>query len=362
MIDQIRIQNFKCIQDATLDLCPLTVLIGPNDSGKTSLLESIRLLEKFVTQEELPREQIERQVYRLQSKRVLRWRIVGSARSQPLTVNLSMPASGGQGFIEWNIADHENDSSLGIDRQLELAACRELTARYWESSGIYKFEPPKLRWPHAPDDTELSKTGDNLAAVLDAMMTGDDREGFLALEATLRRECPTLRGISLRVGRAFRSLGDDEMPERIAQKSIEFLLAGEGKVRVPASDVSDGVMLLTAYLALAYSNTPDLILLEEPENGLHPSRLQMIMTLLRKITTGEIGNRPRQILLTTHSPLLLNFCRKEEVRIVRRNAEGDTTIAKMEQAPNIDKLLHEFAIGELWYLLGEEGILKGERP
>ena len=37
-------------------------------------------------------------------------------------------------------------------------------------------------------------------------------------------------------------------------------------------------------------------------------------------------------------------------------------IAKMEQAPNIDKLLHEFAIGELWYLLGEEGILKGERP
>ena len=44
---------------------------------------------------------------------------------------------------------------------------------------------------------------------------------------------------------------------------------------------------MTAYLALAYGNTPDLVLIEEPENGLHPGCLQMVVDILRKMSTGE---------------------------------------------------------------------------
>ncbi|MCB5261205.1 MAG: ATP-binding protein, partial [Candidatus Cloacimonetes bacterium] len=44
MIQSIRIANFKSFQDATLPLASLTMLIGPNASGKSNALEAIRLL------------------------------------------------------------------------------------------------------------------------------------------------------------------------------------------------------------------------------------------------------------------------------------------------------------------------------
>src|SRR5262249_31173427 len=143
----------------------------------------------------------------------------------------------------------------------------------------------------------------------------------------------------------------------------EFALAGTAKppITIPSTLASDGAMLVTAFLALAYGNTPQILLIEEPENGLHPSRLKMIIDLLRKMTTGEVGNRPRQLVVTTHSPLLLNFTNPDEVRILRRHPERGTQVTPMTQVPGIGSLLEEFATGELWYMLGEEGLLK-EQP
>src|SRR5437016_2179706 len=44
MIDEIQLENFKCLKDVTVELAPFTVLIGPNDSGKSSFLDAIRIL------------------------------------------------------------------------------------------------------------------------------------------------------------------------------------------------------------------------------------------------------------------------------------------------------------------------------
>ena len=41
MITRFRVQNYKALRDVTLDLTPMHVLIGPNDSGKTSVLEAL---------------------------------------------------------------------------------------------------------------------------------------------------------------------------------------------------------------------------------------------------------------------------------------------------------------------------------
>ena len=119
-------------------------------------------------------------------------------------------------------------------------------------------------------------------------------------------------------------------------------------------------MLLTAFLTLAYGKTPGLLLLEAPENGLHPFLLKLVIDLLRKISTGEVGNRKRQVIVTTHSPLLLNYAKPEEVRIFLRDQERGTQVRSLTDAPDIDKLLKEFAVGELWYLLGEEKLLEGK--
>lgn len=145
-------------------------------------------------------------------------------------------------------------------------------------------------------------------------------------------------------------------------KTIEYVLAGPSKrpITIPCENASDGALLVTAYLALAYSDAPGTLLIEEPENGLHPSLLRLVFETLHKISTGEYGLGPRQVIIATQSPLLLNYATKEEVRIVRRDLEKGTSVTPLADVPDIDRLLKKFAIGELWYHFGEDGLLDEE--
>jgi hypothetical protein len=54
--------------------------------------------------------------------------------------------------------------------------------------------------------------------------------------------------------------------------------------------------------------------------------------------------------------------RPEEVRIVRRDPICGTKVVPMTDVPNLHELLHEFGVGELWYLLTEEGLVQGQHP
>ena len=388
MINQIQIQNFKCLRDVTVDLEPLTVLIGPNNSGKTSLLEAISLLgqttiERILGPDSLFAGGIDPSLaWRRQKNLPISWQVQGyveeSVDSESFVYKLNIKhiqASQNKDFAEFLSfkRSHSTDvvfDNRGIDGRSFLGTylyetrhqqqSREFAAAAsMRSSAIYKFDPAAARTPSPPTGGLLNARGDNLAAVLDALVTGPERASFDALEKTLTKTFPDLSGISLPSSNSTVRDPAGQKAERLV-KSIDFVLAGKERPRltIPASRVSDGVMLLTAYLALAYSETPEIILLEEPENGLHPSRLKMVIELLRKMTSGEIGNRKRQIILTTHSPLLLNYCEKEEVRIVRRGADDGSQVTPLSAVPGIDKLLNEFAIGELWNLLGEEGLLK----
>jgi predicted ATPase len=199
----------------------------------------------------------------------------------------------------------------------------------------------------------LSPSGNNLAAVLDALMTGPDRAAVTAMEAALHSAIPTLRGVST-------PSAPDGQP---GEKTIAFVLANDARppVTIPCELASDGAMLLTAFLTLAYSDTPDVLLIEEPENGLHPSMLASVLALLRDMSTGKVGNRPRQIILTSHSPLLLNYATPEEIRIVRRDDKG-THVTPMTSVDVIADLMKEFGLGELWYLVGEQGLVEGKKP
>jgi predicted ATP-dependent endonuclease of OLD family len=76
------------------------------------------------------------------------------------------------------------------------------------------------------------------------------------------------------------------------------------------------------------------------------------------MSRGEVGNRKRQIVLTTHNPLLLNYASPEEVRVFVRHPDQGTKVIPMTEALDIDRLLKEFALGELWYLLGEEKLFQ----
>jgi predicted ATPase len=116
---------------------------------------------------------------------------------------------------------------------------------------------------------------------------------------------------------------------------------------------------LIVFVALAYHpRPPRLILIEEPENGIHPRRLKDVVDLLREIAAGEHGGNSAQVIITTHSPYLLDMVNleKEQVLVFRRNADGGRTAAPADEE-RLKIFLDEFKLGEVWFNRGEEGLI-----
>ncbi len=382
MIEQVTIQNYKCLRDVTLTLSPFTVLIGPNDSGKSSVLDALATVGRpssSMSEGSVSRASL---VWRAESDRTMTWKLAGHFGAREWTYELALPVLGNPTQERWSVegspvlefsrsgyrlafgttwlrdasgyASDVNSAHLYALPALATEAGRALL-RSFTAPRKFRFDPAALRRPSEPTlSVEMAPDGANLAAVLDAIISGPDRDAIVALERDLQRAVPTLRGVALRTVK----IDNDRLG-----KALEFTLAGgSSRVTIPAAQASEGALLLTAFLALAHGDTPDVLLIEEPENGLHPSRLGMVIDLLRKISTGEVGNRPRQVIVTTHSPLLLNYARADEVRVVRRDLETGTTVRPMSEVPELSKLLEEFGIGELWYTLGEEGLFAKAQP
>lgn len=396
MLERIHIENYKCLRDVTVDLGDFTILIGPNDSGKSSFLEVIETFGKIIRQGNTGIFGGDRSptnlVWRQEPGRYIVLEVAGATPGHRFIYRLELSANQrpSRESLEWDgkklfwteevPADSPSPAyqnlapgtpalatATGQGKQLQpmqlgtLHLQQFLRERQPAYAAIeaaltgsleYQFELDKLPRSSIPQPgIVLEPSGANLAAVLDVMQNSADRSAFETIQKSLHEAIPTLRGIVL-----------PPAPQQQGAKAIQYILSTNGQppVTIPGSLASSGALLLTAFLTLAYTQTPGLLLFEEPENGLHPFRLQMVLDILRKMSRGEVGNRKRQIVITTHNPLLLNYANPEEVRVFVRHPEEGTKVIPMTKVPDLDRLLKEFALGELWYLLGEEKLFEGQ--
>ncbi len=110
-------------------------------------------------------------------------------------------------------------------------------------------------------------------------------------------------------------------------KSILFDLAAGGEIEAPLA--SQGVMLFLACLALAHAtSSPAMLLIEEPENGIHPRQLQRVAEYLKRLTDPARGKDAVQIVTATHSPYFLDFVPPEDVLVFGRRDSGETVVAR----------------------------------
>jgi predicted ATPase len=124
---------------------------------------------------------------------------------------------------------------------------------------------------------------------------------------------------------------------------------------VSASEMSEGLLYFLGFAALQYCGS-SLLLVEEPENGLHPSRIRDVMEILRKISESV------QVVIATHSPLVINELKPNEVTVVTRDESG-THCKPIGETPGFADPSKIYALGELWlsYANGkdEAPLLKG---
>jgi predicted ATPase len=189
----------------------------------------------------------------------------------------------------------------------------------------------------------LGENGSSVPAFLDYLLRRD-RDRFDRILTALRE---LVRGIEdLRIS----------TPDP-SQRRIELVI--ENGLEIPGDDASTGVRLMLFFIALAYHpSPPKLILVEEPENGVHPKRLVDVVRLLREITQGKHGSHAAQVILTTHSPYLMDQISPEQdqVLVFRRREDGSRTAEPVDEA-RLKTFMDEFMLGEVWFNQDEEGLI-----
>jgi len=115
-----------------------------------------------------------------------------------------------------------------------------------------------------------------------------------------------------------------------------------------AQDMSDGTLKLFAYLLLLQDPEPHaLIGIEEPENGLHHQLLEPLALEIKHVTKQAKGP---QIILTTHSPYLIDALQPKDVWIIEKNDQGFSSITCATHIQSINELQAEgIPMGSLWY-------------
>ena len=176
-----------------------------------------------------------------------------------------------------------------------VAARREL-----ESWLFFYFEPRERMRAANPvkEARHIGLMGEDLAAFLNTLRALEPKQ-FDAVEKALRMLMPHLDGIEVEVS----DLGEAELRLK------------EGGIAIPARVLSEGTLRMLGLLALAGVKAPPaLVGFEEPENGIHPRRIELIAELLK--TRTILGQT--QYIVTTHSPILPDRMPANSLLAVRR--------------------------------------------
>lgn len=172
---------------------------------------------------------------------------------------------------------------------------------------FFYFEPRERMRAANPvkEVRHIGLMGEELASFLNTLKALDERQ-FHAIEKALRTIMPNVQGIGVEVS----NLGEVE------------LTLNESGIPVPARILSEGTLRILGLLSLAGAKEqPSLIGFEEPENGIHPRRIQLVAELLKtRASSGET-----QYIVTTHSPLLPDLISDESLFVCKR-IDGETRI------------------------------------
>lgn len=371
MLKRIKIQGYKSLVDVEVHLQPLTVLFGPNASGKSNFLDALQLLSRIANSRTLrdafappyrglPVESFtfgskgiqgiveqERVSFSFEADVELSQTVVESVNQKiRSSKNIKTVAEGKKVDSGLKIAYvHERNLSYRIEIEmlpkagiLRIAneALTLLNAEGEKLGGLvsenfsdasflaqppYGYQPmlPYIdamrqefaNWffhyfePHTQmrittpvkEARHIGLMGEDLSAFFNTLCVLDERQ-FKGLEKALHVMIPSMTGIDVQIN----SHGEIEL-------SIK-----EGDKIVSTRVLSDGTMRILSLLTLSgVKESPSLIGLEEPENGIYPDRMSLIGLLLE-----SRANAGEQMIVTTHSPVLLDLIAKESLFICRK--------------------------------------------
>lgn len=376
-IEKLHIRNYRALRNVTIDLEPFTVFVGANGSGKSTILDVFSFLSECFS-EGLPKAWDRRGRFRelrsrgvaknekisfdikyresgsdplitysleiseqdgrpVVSREYLQWR--RASRGQPFRfLDFSKGIGGAVGGNAPDEKDERKESSLASPELLAVntlgqfqehpraKALREFITGW---SLFYLSSEDQRGQPEAGPQEHLSKTGDNLANVIQFLQERHPKKLQKILNK-LQQRIPRLESVEPKV------MEDGRLLLRFKDQPFEE--------PVQARFISDGTLKMLSYLLLLDDpDAPPLTGIEEPENFLHPKLLQSLAEECQEAAARS------QFLTTTHSPEFLNAVKAKSARFLERDEKGHTQIRTIKDSENLEYFIKEGGkLGDLW--------------
>ncbi len=194
------------------------------------------------------------------------------------------------------------------------------------------LSPDLMRLPTFAGQNVLGDRGENLSSVMQEICRDENRKAILLdwLQALTPMDAQ-----------------DFDFPEDFTGKVLLRLIEASGQ-KTTAYSASDGTLRFLGLLAaLLGDKRSRFYFFEEPENGIHPNRLSLLLQLMEQ----EVSNSLMQIVITTHSPLLLNFLSPESLEyaslMYRIGDRAESRITKIVDIPNARELIANDGLASL---------------
>ncbi|MFA7239563.1 MAG: AAA family ATPase [Sulfuricellaceae bacterium] len=400
MLKELRLQNWKSFEQGTLYIDPLTIIIGTNASGKSNTLDALLFLQRVAsgvgifpaingdanlspirggmewvcrkpakeftlvvilggeTPNQDYRYEVSIQVNGVKAE-VCREELTAlkyGPRSQtPKETRLfytqqESSAPGIPAYFSSGAKSHGKRVDLNRSH-IVLAQADALNLRKEVQDGvkhllghlqqIFVFDPiPSHMRDYKPFSEKLQADGNNIAGVL------------AALEASRKEEVEKILTKYLK-----------DLPERDIQRvwtepvgkfQTDAMLyceegwAGTASHTVDARGMSDGTLRYLAIVtAMLTRQTGSLLVIEEVDNGLHPSRAHVLVEMLRSL--GK--ERGIDVIVTTHNPALLDAAGARMVPFItvahRNGVTGASILTQLEDIRQLPKLMASGSLGRL---------------
>ncbi|NES94605.1 MAG: AAA family ATPase [Desertifilum sp. SIO1I2] len=387
MLKQLTLTNWKSFRHAKLPLDPLTVLIGTNASGKSNALEALEFLKRIALGQDLKtalmgdstipgiRGGAEWAAYQSEYYFELEVVVQGENSNIDYLYTLTVQTKPIVQLSGESIRKNQYDLLISTERQDNSSTIDVLVHlepyEHWEHSwnrshsiiltqatGFYHDiegldivsraiknilvldpVPYKMR-EYSPLSEEIQRDGSNIAGVLAALSEEEQVQVESALSSYVKHlpEGDIQKVWAEKVGR----FGTDAM------LYCKELWKGDRTMDIDARGMSDGTLRFLAIVtALLTRPEGSQLIIEEVDNGLHPSRADLLLKILREI--GE--QRKIDLLVTTHNPALLDALGPEMIPFVvvahRDNETGDSQLTLLEGIENLPKLMASGSLGKL---------------
>ncbi|MGC1378543.1 MAG: AAA family ATPase [Anaerolineales bacterium] len=361
MITNIRLTNFKGHTDTSIDLGTITVLAGKNGAGKTSVLQALNYFSQLqakkcaevfrVGTENSPENLIKRGA---QSARMFvngtaergRWSATVNIWSSKAELDYSsdkVPTT--EEDIEWPLP-----SSVSIQEAIPHTAYLKLTAENLAQPSMPKDISPRVEYD-----------GYGLASAI-AYLQNAEPDSFDKLLESVKEVLPFVQRIRVKKKKIQtteqKTITVDgrssALPLQRVEIADELYLDLKSAESLPAHALSEGTLLTLGLLTVLVSPAcPNLLLLDDIEQGLHPKAQRDVLKVIRKLTES----RPSlQIVMATHSPYVIDEMAASDVWLL--NADSEETIHAMQLSshPDAEQALQMLSTGEFWGAVGEEWV------